>query len=423
MVWQPHRKARPQGFRPMSTTTGCTCPAVVELHSAQDAVDAVNRARRERRRIVVLSPRDAAPADAGGALVVSTAAMNRVEIDADMWRARVEAGALWRDVALPASELGLAPLAAQAGDSPVVPDTLHGGVSWLARLHGLACNSITAVEIVTPGGDLVRADFAEEPDLFHALRGGGEQLGIVVAVELLLHPVAQLYAGSLAWPIERAGEVLRRWRDWARTAPVEMTSVARLLRVPDSDAVPAPFRGRAFVAIEAAYAGCADAAESFLAYLRHLQPEVDTFTTMPPAGLLALSGEAAPREGRRVGGHLILDALPDDAIEALLAAAGPGADTLVGSVEVRQLGGAVAAEARYAGAVPSVDAEFVAVAVGVAQDGEEEAIAAAAAEALAHLEPWDAGDPLTPTARERVRQTKRRVDPDRLFAAVPRYAR
>src|SRR5215213_7237764 len=160
----------------MSTATRC---AVVELHTAQDAVEAVRRAREEGLRIVVQSPRDAA-VEVEGALVVRTEHLDEVDVAAEMWRARVGAGALWRDVALPASEHGLAPLAAQAGDSPVVPDTLHGGVSWLARLHGLACNSLTAVEIVTPEGELVRADFATQPDLFYALRGGGEQLGVVV---------------------------------------------------------------------------------------------------------------------------------------------------------------------------------------------------------------------------------------------------
>ncbi len=398
--------------------------AVVELHCAQDAVDAVRLAREEGRRIVVLSPRDAAPADAGDALVVSTAGLNGVEIDADMWRARVEAGALWRDVSLPAAELGLAPLAAQAGDSPVVPDTLHGGVSWLARLHGLACNSLTAVEIVTPDGELVRADFAQEPELFYALRGGGEQLGIVVAVEMLLHPVAQLYGGSLMWPIERAPEVLRRWRDWARTAPVELTSVARLLRTPDSDAVPAPFRGRAFVAIEAAYAGCAEAGVRFIDHLRHLQPEIDTFTTTTAAGLLALHGDPECDGGRRVGGHMLLSTLGDDALDAVLEAAGAGAETPLDSVEIRHLGGALAAEARHAGAAPQVDAEFVAVAVGMVDEGEPcAAMERAARAALAHVAPWSAGDPLTSSARARVREVKRRVDPDRMFAGSPRYAR
>lgn len=406
----------------MSTATTGRSTAVVELHSAQDAVDAVRLARAEGRRIVVLSPRDAAPADAGDALVVSTAAMTGVEIDEDMWRARVEAGALWRDVSLPASELGLAPLAAQAGDSPVVPDTLHGGVSWLARLHGLACNSLTAVELVTPDGELVRADFAEQPDLFYALRGGGEQLGIVVAVELLLHPVAQLYAGALLWPIERAPEVLRRWRDWTRTAPVELTSVARLLRTPDSDALPAPFRGRAFVAIEAAYAGSAEAGAPLVDHLRHLQPEIDTFTTMPPAGLLALHGDPECGRGHRVGGHALMGSLPDEAIDAVLAVAGQAADTPLDSVEIRQLGGAVGAEARHAGAAPRVEAEFVAVAVGLVE-GSGDAMAAAARDALAHLAPWHAGDPLTSSARARVREIKRRVDPDRMFAGLPRYAR
>ncbi|HEX8120624.1 MAG TPA: FAD-binding protein [Solirubrobacteraceae bacterium] len=408
----------------MSTAVSRTSTDVLELHSAQDAVDAVRRARREGRRVIVLSPRDGAPADAGDALVVSTAALTGVEIDADMWRARVEAGALWRDVALPASELGLAPLAAQAGDSPVVPDTLHGGVSWLARLHGLACNSLTAVEIVTPDGELVRADFTQEPELFEALRGGGEQLGLVVAVEMLLHPVAQLYAGSLMWPIERAPEILRRWRDWARTAPVELTSVVRLLRTPDSECVPAPFRGRAFVAVEAAYAGCAAAAAPFIDHLRHLQPEIDTFTTMPPAGLLALHGDPECLDGRRVGGHTLLGALPDDAIDAVVEIAGADAETPLCSFEIRHLGGALATEARYAGAVPSVDAEFAAVAVGLAAPGEDASpLTAATAAALEHMARWRSGDPLTSCARARVRDLKRRVDPARMFAGSPRYAR
>lgn len=406
----------------MSTSGRCARSAVVQLKSTEDAVEAVRRAREEGLRIVVQSPRDAA-VEVDGALVVRTDQLDEVEIDPGMWRARVGAGALWRDVSVPASEHGLAPLAAQAGDSPVVPDTLHGGVSWLARLHGLACNSLTAVELVTPDGELVRADFGSEPDLFYALRGGGEQLGIVVAVELLLHPVAQLYAGALMWPIERADEVLRRWRDWARTTPVELTSVARLLRVPDIDDVPAPFRGRAFVAVEAAYAGCEAAGRPFVDHLRHLEPEIDTFTTMPPAGLLALHGDPECGRAPRVGTHMLLGTLPDEAIDAVLEAAGPGAGTPLDSFEIRQLGGAVAAEARYAGAAPSVDAEFVAVAVGLAGDGDAAGMAVAARAALAYLQPWDAGDPLSPAARARVWDVKRRVDPDRMFAGSSRYAR
>ena len=402
--------------------TNAAAAAIVELHSAQDAVDAVRRAREEGRRVVVQSPRDPEP-DAPEAIVVRTAGLTGVEIDAELWRARVEAGALWRDVALPASEHGLAPLAAMAGDSPVVPDVLHGGVSWLARLHGLAANSITAVELVTPDGELVRADFANEPDLFFALRGGGEQLGVVIAVELLLHPVAELYAGAMMWPIERAPEILRRWRDWARTAPVELTSVARLLRLPDSDDVPAPFRGRAFVTIEAAYAGSADAGAAFLDCLRHLEPEMETFTTMPPAGLLALHGDPESDGRARVGGHTILAALPDEAIDAVLAVAGPDAETPLDSFEIRQLGGAVAAENHYAGAVPAVaGAEFVAVAVGLAGPAGRDEMGAAVADALAGVAPWSSGDPLTPANRERVRAIKAGVDPNRMFAGVPRYA-
>ena len=78
--------------------------------------------------------------------------------------------------------------------------TLGGGFGWLARRYGLAANSVTAAELVTPDGDLVRADADHEPDLFWAVRGGGG-VGVVTALEMRLYPVRELYAGDLFFPI------------------------------------------------------------------------------------------------------------------------------------------------------------------------------------------------------------------------------
>ena len=83
---------------------------------------------------------------------------------------------------------------------------LGGGLSWMVRRYGLACNSITAADVVTADGRLIRTDRDTEPELFWALRGGGGNVAAVTAIELELVPVPEIYAGALFWPIERAAE-------------------------------------------------------------------------------------------------------------------------------------------------------------------------------------------------------------------------
>src|SRR4051794_6547313 len=166
-------------------------------------------------------------------ILVSTRRLRGVRIDPATRRARVRAGAVWADVAGPAAQHGLAPLAGSAGNVGVVGYTLAGGVSWLGRAHGLACNSVTAIELVTADGRQIRTDIANDPELFWALRGGASStFGIVTAMELELYPVDALRGGSLLWPAERAEEIFGAWRDWTRTVPDEVTSVCRVIRPP-----------------------------------------------------------------------------------------------------------------------------------------------------------------------------------------------
>src|SRR5580693_6308886 len=117
-----------------------------------------------------------------GAMLLRTTRMRKVRIDPAARTARAEAGAVWADVTVPAGQHGLAALAGSSPDVGVTGYTLGGGLGWLARRYGLAANSVTAVELVTPDGDLVRADAGHEPDLFWAVRGGG--LGVVTELEM-----------------------------------------------------------------------------------------------------------------------------------------------------------------------------------------------------------------------------------------------
>ena len=233
-------------------------PAAVALPITDaDVVEIVNFAREEGLRVAPQGTGHGASALAGldDTILLSTKRMRGVRIDPNARRARVRAGAIWQDVTAPASAYGLAPLAGSAHDVGVVGYTLGGGLSWLAREHGFACDSVTAIELVTADGALVRTDERNDPELFRALRGGGGNFGVVTSMEFKLYPVSELTGGALLWPQERAEEIFNAWREWTTTVPNHVTSLCRLLNVPPLPDVPEPLRGRSFVVVEAAILG------------------------------------------------------------------------------------------------------------------------------------------------------------------------
>ena len=161
---------------------------VVVADRPDDILAAVRFARAQGLRVAAQGTgHNAGPlGELRDAVLVKTHRMRGVEIDVENRTARVEAGALWMDVTAPASEHGLAALSGSSPDVGVVGYSLGGGMGWLARKLGLAANSVTAIELVTADGRLVRADEHEHADLFWALRGGGGNFGVVTAMEFRL---------------------------------------------------------------------------------------------------------------------------------------------------------------------------------------------------------------------------------------------
>ena len=403
-------------------------PSVVVLaESAADVVHAVRFARSQGMRI--------APQGTGhgseplesleGVMLLRTVRMRRVGIDPADRTARAEAGALWQDVTVPAGQHGLAALAGSSPNVGVTGYTLGGGLGWLARRYGLAANSVTAAELVTPDGHLVRADAGREPDLFWAVRGGGGSVGVVTALRMRLYPVRDLYAGALFFPIQRSAEVLHAWRAWTSTVPDEVTSLGRILRLPPLPEVPEPLRGRAFALVEAAYLGDAGTGAELTQPLRQLGPELDTFATIPAPALQQLHmdpDQPVPNQG---DGAFLSD-VPAAAIDAVVALAGPDADTPLLSVEIRHLGGALARPAPDGGAQPKIDAEYLIFAAGFTPTPDLTAAVRAHAQTLKDaLGAWHAGYDyynfqetpapasavLPPASYHRLQQIKARYDP------------
>jgi FAD/FMN-containing dehydrogenase len=369
--------------------------------------------------------------DMSGSLLIRTTRMNAVEIDPYARRARVQPGTIWRDVAIPANEHGLAALVGSSPDVGITGYSLGGGIGYIGRKHGIQTNSVTAIELVTADGEHVRVDADHDPGLFWALRGGGGNFGVVTALEFKLYPVEALYGGMMAWPWEQSQAVIERWAEWTRTAPDEVTSMARMMQLPPLEAVPEMLRGRQLVVISAAYLGDQESGERLLAPIRELGPEIDMFGPMPPVGLSYLHGD--PEEPVPVvSDTTMLDRLPADAIETFVTTAGPGSGSSLLMAELRQMGGAFGRAEEGHGALAKIDAEFVAFAGGMAIDAESTAkVARDGAELMKAMRPYGSGrnylnfaenavDPATGYPADvysRLQAIRAQVDPTGVFRA------
>ena len=366
-------------------------PAAVALPTnARDVSEVVVFARSLGLRVAVQGTgHNPGPlGDLSDAILVRTSAMTDVRIDPEARLAHVQSGAVWEQVVVPAAAHGLVALHGSSPDVGVAGYTLGGGIGWLARRHGLASNALTAVEIVLPDGRLVRTDRDNEPELFWALRGGGGNFGVVTALEMRLFPLEEVVAGWLIWPWEDSHRVLTAWSEWTETAPDAVTSAARILQLPPIPQIPEPLRGRQIVVVEVAILADETDPEALLAPLRALGPEIDTVAPMPAAGLVRLHQDPeGPTPG--VGNHAMLDALPVEAIDALVRDAGPGSGSPLLSVELRQLGGALARPATDGGALNRMDGRFALFAVGIPMDeAMGRAVGEHAAKIVAALAPW-----------------------------------
>jgi hypothetical protein len=369
--------------------------AVAFADDAAGVATAVRLAAERGLRVAVQGTGHAAApmGDLDGTLLLKTMRMTGLQVDPGARRARVEAGVLWGDVAVAAAEHGLMALHGSSPDVGVVGYTLGGGLGWLSRRHGLACNRVVAAEVVTADGELRRASHDEEPDLFWALRGGGGAFGAVTALEFELLPLTEVYAGWLVWDADAAGEVVHAFREWASGAPQEITTSLRFLHLPPFPDVPEPLRDRPVIAFDGAYLGSdADGAE-LLRPLRDVAAPLvmDTWATIPAAGLVHLHGDPEQPVPALGDGFQVRELTPE-AADAFVEVGGPGSGSPLLMLELRQLGGALAEPPGGAGALAALTDEFTLYGVGMVMGPE-------AAHAIgAHLErvkeamaPWSAG--------------------------------
>jgi hypothetical protein len=365
--------------------------AVVFAESADDIAKAVGFAAENGLKITGQGTGHGAAALAPleGTILLKTERMRGIEVDPEAQTARVEAGVLVAELSSAAGAHGLSSMPGSSPDVGVTGYTLGGGLSWLGRRYGFACNRVQAIELVTADGEPRTVDAENDPDLFWALRGGGGGSASVPALPLRLIPRAEVYAGALLFPAELGADAVRAYRDWAAGLSDDVTSVVRFVTPPPIPDVPEPIRGVPLLTIDGACIGSQAEGEAIVAPLRELGETImDTWGQIPAEGLCHIHMDPEnPVPG--VGEGMTIRELPDEAIDAFTGLAGPDSGSPLLLSELRHLGGALGRPDPDGGALSHLESGFVMYSVGMPMTPE---LGAAIPQHLAKIEqtmqPW-----------------------------------
>jgi FAD/FMN-containing dehydrogenase len=208
-------------------------------------------------------------------LVIDLSLMKGIRVDPEARTVRVQAGVLLGELDWETQAFGLAVPSGIVTHTGVAGLTLGGGINWLMRKYGLAIDQLLSVDLVTAGGELVRASASENPDLFWGVRGGGGNFGIVTEFEFRLNPVGPIVlAGPIFWPVEEARKVLRFYREWIADAPDELMTIVVLRKAPPLPFVPRELHGKLVVGVICCYAGPVEDGEQAVQPLKEFESPV-----------------------------------------------------------------------------------------------------------------------------------------------------
>jgi FAD binding domain/Berberine and berberine like len=409
--------------------------AIAQCSDVEDVVRAVDFARRYGWPLAVRGGGHnvAGLATSEGGLVLDLSAMNGVEVDSETRRARVQGGAIWRDVDAATQPHGLAAPAGLVSETGVAGLTLGGGIGWLRRKYGLSCDNLVAAELVTAAGERVLANQRENPDLLWALRGGGGNFGVVTTFEFALHPVGPEIAYALVfYDGTQTAQGLRGFRELAQSLPEEIAPVLFTGAVPEAAGIPAEIVGKPMLAAAAVYVGPPEEGEERLRSLRDIAtPLADLSGRMPYVEIQQFLDEDYPRGRRYYWKSATIGELSDEVIDIVadFAARQPSP---ISTIDVWLMGGALRREPPGGAAYSGREAGFQ---VNPEADWDDPAMDDAnvgwARGIIEALKPHTVGTYLNfpgmleegeqqlrlsfGSHYERLTQVKRRWDPDNLF--------
>jgi hypothetical protein len=324
---------------------------------------------------------------------------------------------------------------------------LQGGVGYLTRSLGLTLDSIRAVEIVMPSGEVLELSeksTGDEADLWWAVRGCAPNLGVVTSVTVRSHASpARVFAQRLLLRLD----ALPRYFELAPALPRNISASAVLGPPAGGPGAPLLFLYIVHAGDDVEGIGCVR--ELARALIRHSgtaalleHGEVYSYHDMPPMDVPALSGfemGAPPANPAMIPRAFTFKKSPflkslDVAAAAKLVEAIRAAPTFLCRVDLQQCGGALGDVSPTATAFWNRGFEWSCPVIGgwIGLDGEREACANWVRQTVQLLAPYTVGMysvEITPglpeTAKEveqafggnlaKLRRLKRKRDPDNLF--------
>lgn len=327
--------------------------AILQCRGVSDVIAGVNFARGHGLPLAVKGGGHnvAGKGVCDDGLTLDMSLMRSVRVDPLRLLARAEAGALWRDFDHEAQTFGLTCTGGVVSSTGVAGLTLGGGIGYLTRTYGLACDNLLAADVVTADGRLVQASASENPDLLWALRGGGGNFGVVTSVEFQLHEVGPDVAAAIVfYPLAAGVDVLHAYREYADAAPDAVACYAMIVRGPAD--LPADHAGQPVLVMIACYSGAVAEGLRALAPLASWStPIATTVESIPYRTIQQTFDPGSPHGARYYWKSQYLSGLADEFFETVLRFARdmPGAYTAIG---IEPLGGAMARVAPAATAYP-----------------------------------------------------------------------
>ena len=364
--------------------------AVIGVRTAEDVRAAIRYAATHDLRVAVRSTGHGAVPIDDSVLLIHTAAMTQCLVHPGERRARIGAGVTWRQVIDAAAVHGLAPVCGAAPEIGAVGYLTGGGIGPTARTFGVSSDYVRAIEVVTGDGEIRQVGPTDHEELFWGLRGGKATLGIVTSVDIDLVELRGFFGGCLWFDAADSARVLSTWAHLLRGLPEQLTTSAAVIRMPAMPGVPAVLAGRQSLAIRLVCIDNPELGTWFLDGLRAAAtPLLDDVRERPYTEIGMVHGD--PVAPMPVADHAALLAdFPVAAINPLFDAIGT-TDNPQTVVELRLLGGAIAAEPARPSAFCHRDAAFSLFLSGVAPDpATVSTLDAHADRVFAALEPWTA---------------------------------
>jgi FAD/FMN-containing dehydrogenase len=364
-------------------------------------------------------------------IVLDLGLMKGVRVDAAARTVRVAGGAVWGEVDHATHPFGLAVPSGFISTTGVGGLTLGGGLGYLTRRYGYTVDNLLEADVVLADGRVVTASERAEADLFWALRGGGGNFGVVTSFLFRAQPVRNVVGGPTLWPLDRAGEILRWWREFIPRAPEELNGFFAFLTVPPVPPFPEALHMQKMCGIVWCHnSGDERAADALLAPVRQLSPALYGVTTMPFPMMQAAFDPFYPPGLQWYWRTDFFTDIPDAAVERHLEH-GPRLPTPLSTMHIYPVDGAANRVAPQATAFNFREARYSAVIVGVDPDpANAPAISDWARSYADALRPYAAGgaylnfmmdeghDRVRATYRDnydRLAQIKASYDPDNLF--------